>query len=173
MGNHLRLNLCCRNTSKRTTGFRIHQPRNLQCDDCEKKFSRIDSLNRHKKQTHGPQKDQNNASTCEQSSYFETLDYTETVNTDDNSDKIGENNNTKAPKKDTVIVCPQCGKTFSRTDSLKRHIIGVHENNKNTVGSLKTKHSSNVMTADEPYQHVLSFPESNSVVTNNMGKYNR
>ena len=93
--------------------------KDLKCDLCENTFSRMSSLSRHKKQMHNC--DMDGSSILEQSPYF----------SGENNSKRDEKENKKTPKKDTVVVCQLCGKSFSRADSLKRHTIGVHENSKN------------------------------------------
>ena len=124
---------------------------NLKCDLCNTKFSRVSSLNRHKKQIHGFDTDGNGG--YEKSSYFKKIN--NSVDTDESDEENDHCENT-TPKKDTVVFCSFCGKSFARSDSLKRHIIAVHENN--------------AIIDAPPYEPVLSFPESKAVVHNHVGK---
>ena len=118
--------------------------KDLKCNLCENTFSRMSSLNRHKKQMH-------NCDTEDKSVYFQSPQFK--AESDKERD---EKENKKNPKKDAVVVCKLCGKSFSRADSLKRHTIGVHENSKNS---------------NEPYEPMRTFPESRSVVQNQHSKY--
>ena len=118
--------------------------KDLRCNLCDNTFSRMSSLNRHKKQMHDCDTDE--TSVHLQSSYFKVA----------SGKEKDEKENKKTPKKDTVIVCQLCGKSFSRADSLKRHTIGVHENSKNS---------------NSPYEPMLTFSESRNVVQNQHGKY--
>ena len=128
----------------------------LKCNLCNNKFSRVSSLNRHKKQIHGSKME--DSDTLEESPYFKRAENSQTVDTAESNDQNGYCNDTETPKKDTVVFCSLCGQSFARADSLKRHLIAVHEN---------------VKTDDVPYEPVISFPESKAVIQNHAGEYYR
>ena len=94
----------------------------------------------------------------EESPYFKRAENSENMVTDESNDQNDYCNDTEPPKKDTVVFCSLCGQSFARADSLKRHLIAVHENGK---------------IDDVPYKPVISFPESKAVIQNHTGEYYR
>ncbi len=101
-----------------------------------------------------------NGSLPEASPYFPVLNQSVPLNSEDNEPK---------PKKDAPVVCPQCSKTFSRADSLRRHMIGVHE--RRSIPAKAEEELSQDPREDMEAEPVFDFPESSAVVRHKIGTF--